>query len=120
MASTHHKDAHDAHASPAALEAGHGHTDRFYWIVAAVLVVVTAMEVALFVINQQELIAKWIEVTLLLILSTIKGAAVVMFFMHLKGDAKIFQFVFIVPLFFAVTLLLTFLTIFSNYAGIAG
>jgi cytochrome c oxidase subunit IV len=101
-------------------DAGHGHSDRFYWIVAAVLVVVTGLEVGLFVINEGGVIAKWIEVTALLILSTIKGAAVVMYFMHLKGDAKIFQFVFIVPFSFAVTLLLTFLAIFSNYAGVAG
>lgn len=101
-------------------ESGHGHSDRLYWIVAGTLAVVTALEVALFVINEAELIAKWIEIAVLLMLSTIKGAAVVMYFMHLKGDAKIFQFVFIVPFSFAVTLLLGFLTIFANYAGIAG
>lgn len=98
----------------------HSHSDRLYWIVAATLAVVTALEVALFVINEAELIAKSIEIAILLVLSTIKGAAVVMYFMHLKGDAKIFQFVFIVPFCFAITLLLGFLTIFSNYAGIAG
>ncbi|MEN9937985.1 MAG: hypothetical protein RLZZ387_4564, partial [Chloroflexota bacterium] len=81
---------------------------------------VTGLEVALYVINEQELIAKWLEIVILLVLSTIKGAAVVMYFMHLKGDAKIFQFVFIVPFAFAVTMLLAFLTIFSNHVGIAG
>jgi cytochrome c oxidase subunit 4/cytochrome o ubiquinol oxidase operon protein cyoD len=101
-------------------DAGHGHSDRFYWMVALVLVIVTALEVTLFVVNESGLIAKWIEIAVLLMLSTIKGAAVVMYFMHLKGDAKIFQFVFIVPFSFAVTLLLMFLAIFANYEGIAG
>jgi len=40
--------------------------------------------------------------------------------MHLRGDARIFQFVFVVPLTFAVTLCLAFLTIFSHHVGIAG
>ncbi|MFQ3631272.1 cytochrome C oxidase subunit IV family protein [Roseiflexus sp.] len=98
----------------------HSHSDRFYWLVAGVLAVVTALEVALFIVNEQHLIAKWLEVTLLLILSTIKGAAVVMFFMHLKGDAGIFKFVFLVPLAFATTLLLSFMVLFSGHVGIAG
>jgi cytochrome c oxidase subunit IV len=115
--STHHADRDAAHAHE---DAGHGHSDRFYWIVALVLAIVTALEVTLFVVNEGGMIAKWIEVTILLVLSTIKGAAVVMYFMHLKGDAKIFQFVFIVPFSFAVTLLLMFLAIFANYEGIAG
>ena len=102
---------HSAHAHP---------SDRFYWIVAGVLAVVTALEVGLFIVNEQHLIAKWLEVALLLILSTIKGAAVVMFFMHLKGDAGIFKFVFLVPLAFATTLLLSFMVLFSDHVGIAG
>lgn len=109
------------HKSDHAFEqGGESHGDRFYWIVAAVLVVVTALEVTLYVVNERELIAKWLEIAILLVLSTIKGAAVVMYFMHLKGDAKIFKFVFIVPFSFAVTLCLAFLLIFSTYAGIAG
>jgi cytochrome c oxidase subunit IV len=116
VAATKPTNAHEAHA-----EGGeHGHSDRFYWIVAGILAVVTGLEVALFIINEQELIAKWIEIVLLLILSTIKGAAVVMFFMHLRGDASIMKFVFIVPFALAVTLCLGFLTIFSTYEGIAG
>ncbi len=106
-----HSEEHSAHAHP---------SDRFYWIVAGVLAVVTALEVGLFIVNEQHLIAKWLEVTLLLILSTIKGAAVVMFFMHLKGDAGIFKFVFLVPLAFATTLLLSFMVLFSDHVGIAG
>jgi cytochrome c oxidase subunit 4 len=106
-----HSEEHGAHTHP---------SDRFYWIVAGVLAVVTALEVGLFIVNEQHLIAKWLEVALLLILSTIKGAAVVMFFMHLKGDAGIFKFVFLVPLAFATTLLLSFMALFSEHVGIAG
>jgi len=45
---------------------------------------------------------------------------VVMFFMHLKGDAGIFKFVFLVPLAFATTLLLSFMVLLSEHVGIAG
>jgi cytochrome c oxidase subunit 4/cytochrome o ubiquinol oxidase operon protein cyoD len=113
--STHHTARDHAHE-----DSGHGHSDRFYWMVALVLAVVTALEVTLFVVNEGGMIAKWIEIVILLVLSTIKGAAVVMYFMHLKGDAKIFQFVFIVPFSLAVTLLLLFLGLFGTYEGIAG
>jgi cytochrome c oxidase subunit IV len=57
---------------------------------------------------------------ILFILSIAKGAGVVMYFMHLRGDARIFQLVFIVPFTLAVTLCLGFLTIFSHHVGIAG
>jgi caa(3)-type oxidase subunit IV len=96
------------------------HSDRFYWLVALVLAIVTAMEVGLFIFNEEGLIAKWIEITILLILSTIKGIGVVAYFMHLRGDARIFQFVFIVPLSLAVTFFLIFRLLFSGWTGVAG
>ncbi len=103
---------HDTHES---------HSTRFYWIVAAILAVVTIVEVFISVAHSSwHLIPVVPGVALLLILSVIKGAAVVMFFMHLRGDARIFQFVFIVPFLFATTMLLMFLLLFSQHVGIAG
>jgi cytochrome c oxidase subunit 4/cytochrome o ubiquinol oxidase operon protein cyoD len=43
-----------------------------------------------------------------------------MFFMHLRGDARVFQFVFIAPLLIATTMILAFLVLFSGHVGIAG
>ncbi len=45
-----HSEEHGAHTHP---------SDRFYWIVAGVLAVVTALEVGLVIVNEQHLIAKW-------------------------------------------------------------
>jgi caa(3)-type oxidase subunit IV len=99
-------------------EAHESHGTGFYWMVGAILAVITAIEVAIFLVK--DTIGHELFLAILFILSIAKAAGVVMFFMHLRGDAKIFQFVFIVPLIFAVTMCLGFLTLFENYGGIAG
>ncbi len=74
---------------------GHGHGEEghasvaFYWMIGAILAILTAMEVAAF---YMELGA--FEAPFLLILSAAKFIIVVMFFMHLKFDSKIFTGVF--------------------------
>lgn len=104
---------HDQHA-----EVHESHGTGFYWMVGAILAIITTIEVAIFLVK--DAIGHELFLVILFVLSIAKGAGVVMFFMHLRGDARIFQFVFIVPLIFAVTMCLGFLTIFSNYVGIAG
>jgi len=97
--------AHEAHEST-----------RFYWMVGAVLAVVTIVEVAItFLPLPHELI-----VAVLMILMVVKGAGVVMYFMHLKGDARILQAVFVVPFLLATVMILLFLLLFSQHVGIAG
>jgi cytochrome c oxidase subunit 4/cytochrome o ubiquinol oxidase operon protein cyoD len=91
------------------------HSTRFYWIVGAILAVITIVEVLVtFVLGGIPLLI------VLLVLSVIKGAAVVMFFMHLRGDARVFQFLFIAPFLMAVSMLLAFLAINSVHVGIGG
>ena len=104
---------HEQHA-----EAHESHGTGFYWMVGGVLAVITAIEVAIFLVK--DAIGHELFLAILFLLSIAKGVGVVMFFMHLRGDAKIFQFVFIVPFTLAVTLCLGFLTIFSHHVGIAG
>ena len=104
---------HDQHA-----EAHESHSTRFYWMIGAILAVITAVEVAIFLVK--DTIGHELFLAILFILSIAKGAGVVMYFMHLRGDARIFQLVFIVPFLLAVTLCLGFLTIFANHVGIAG
>jgi cytochrome c oxidase subunit 4 len=65
------------------------HSDREYFVIAAILSVLTAMEVA----------ASYIElgvlfIPLLMVLMAIKFSLVVLFFMHLRHDARIFHFLF--------------------------
>lgn len=70
---------------------GHGHGEEghpsvaFYWMIGGILAILTAMEVAAFYMELGSL-----EAPFLLILSAAKFALVVMFFMHLKFDSKIF------------------------------
>lgn len=92
------------------------HSTRFYWIVAAVLAVVTAIEVAVTFMN----IPHPILIGILLVLSVFKGAAVVMFFMHLKGDSLPYQLVFLMPFSLAVTFILIMMLLLSSHVGIAG
>jgi cytochrome c oxidase subunit 4/cytochrome o ubiquinol oxidase operon protein cyoD len=40
--------------------------------------------------------------------------------MHLKGDARILQAVFVVPFLLATVMILLFLLLFSQHVGIAG
>lgn len=100
----------------AATHEAHPQSTRFYWIVAIVLAVVTVAEVGVTFMGLE----KVIEVLILLVLSAIKGSAVVMFFMHLRGDARVFKFLFLVPLSIAVSMVLVFMALFSGHVGIAG
>jgi caa(3)-type oxidase subunit IV len=104
---------HDGH------DAAHeSHGTKFYWIIGAILAVVTALEVGVFLV--QASMSEGVFLVILLTLALIKGAGVIAFFMHLRGDAKIFQFVFLVPLLFAFTFCIAMLKLFSNHVGIAG
>jgi cytochrome c oxidase subunit IV len=76
----HGGDAPGSHASPA-----------FYWVIGGILTVITAVEVAIFYIPFLEPVL----VPSLLILSAGKFLLVVMYFMHLKFDHRIFTGVFL-------------------------
>ena len=70
----------------------------FYWMIAGILTVITGVEVAIFYI---EVLAP-VLVPVLLVLSTAKFIMVVMFFMHLKSDSKVFSVLFLAGLSVAV------------------
>lgn len=71
---------HGGHASPG-----------FYWAIGGILTVITAVEVAVFYIPALHSVV----VPLLLVLSVTKFSLVVMFFMHLKFDSRVFSGVFL-------------------------
>ena len=66
----------------------------FYWTIAGILGVITAIEVAIFYIDALEPALA----PILLTLSAVKFAMVVMFFMHLKFDSRVFTIVFLTGL----------------------
>jgi cytochrome c oxidase subunit 4 len=82
---------HGSHATPG-----------FYWAIGGILTVITAVEVAIFYIPA----LAGVLVPLLLTLSAAKFVLVVMFFMHLKYDSKVFTLLFLSGL-----VLATFMTV---------
>ena len=111
----------DPHAHAAAPAGGHavsethggGHaTVRTYVQVAIVLAIITAIEVATLYIPG---IPNTLLVTSLLILSAIKFALVVGFFMHLRYDHNIMRSLFIGPLIIAICIILALMALFSAF-----
>jgi cytochrome c oxidase subunit 4 len=98
----------------------HAHpTWKSYVVIAAILTVVTAAEVAVFYIPA----LRGVLVPILLVLSTGKFALVAMFYMHLRFDSPIFSGVFVAPLVLAVFVVVALIILFHvlphgmGYAG---
>ena len=87
---------HDAHGAHGTHES-HASVG-FYWMIGAILAVITGIEVAIFYIPA---IGRLL-VPILLVLSAAKFVLVVMFFMHLKFDSKIFTGLFLSGLSLAI------------------
>jgi|SRR5690606_16610661 len=77
-------------------QAGSG--NRLYWLVALVLTILTLAEVAAVHIPALNPVI----VPILVVLSAVKFVLVVMFYMHLKGDHRVYTAVFVAPLTLAV------------------
>ena len=89
-------------------------TWKEYKWVALILVLITAVEVWVYYIP--ELVATKIFVPGLLIMSAVKFAIVVMYYMHLKYDHKLFRSLFVGPLLVAILTLIGLLFLFSKIA----
>ncbi|HEX9704354.1 MAG TPA: cytochrome C oxidase subunit IV family protein [Gemmatimonadales bacterium] len=83
-------------------------TTGTYLRVAAILVIVTLIEVGVFYVPAFQAVL----VPLLLVLSALKFALVVMFYMHLKFDNRFFTFLFGGPLLLAVGVMIGLLFLF--------
>lgn len=92
----------DAAAPGHGLEQGGHASPAFYWAIGGILTVITAVEVAVFYIPALHPVL----VPTLLVLSAVKFLLVVMFFMHLKFDSRIFS-----GLFMAGMVLAMFMTV---------
>ena len=105
--------AHNAPAAAAAHDDGHEHPGwSTYWKIAVILFVLTAVEVSAFYIPAWE--TSWVYVPSMLTLSTIKFVLVVMYYMHLKYDHKLFRSLFTGPLIVAALTLIGLLFLFSK------
>ena len=90
-------------------EQEHHPTERTYITVAAILTVVTAVEVAIYYVDA----IRDVLVPTLLILSLAKFVAVVGYFMHLKMDDRRFRWMLISGLVVAATIVLALMVMFA-------
>jgi caa(3)-type oxidase subunit IV len=96
----------DAHAHPGE----HAHpTAATYTKIAVTLVILTALEVAVYYV---ESIRAYL-VPILIILMIVKFALVAMYYMHLKQDSKLFSGLFVFPIILAVGIILALIILFS-------
>ncbi|MDR0786781.1 MAG: cytochrome C oxidase subunit IV family protein [Gemmatimonadota bacterium] len=98
MSSETHEVAHDVDAHPGT---------RLYWIIGLYLFILTALEIGCYYLEDT---LGGMATPTILALSAAKFILVVMFFMHLKYDSKIFTGVFLFPMALA-TLVIGGLTI---------
>ena len=100
----------NSNAAPPEHDVHTGHpTPLTYFKVAMALVVITAFEVLLFLMNW---LGHWI-IPVLTILSVGKFALVVMFYMHLKYDSKLFTSMFFAGLGVALGVTLSLMALFK-------
>ncbi len=109
---THSQTMYDAHGEAHALEHAHPDWGTYKWV-AIILTVITALEVWVYYTPLKE---TRLFVPTLLAMSVAKFAIVVMFYMHLKYDAKIFRGLFIGPLIIAIIVLVSLLFLFGHLA----
>jgi cytochrome c oxidase subunit IV len=87
-----------------------------YLRVAAALVILTVLEVGVFYVPAFHAVL----VPTLVVLSAAKFSLVVMFYMHLRDDSKVFTFLFGAPLFLAAVVLVALLLLFLGTLTLRG
>jgi cytochrome c oxidase subunit 4 len=111
MAATHDYE-HGHHAPVVA----HAHpTSRQYVVVAAILTVVTAAEVAVFYVIPEA--ARAALMIALAVLAIAKFALVVAYYMHLKFDARLLTWLFVGGLVTAVAMITGLWALFNGWGG---
>lgn len=94
----------------------HHPTPMTYVKVAGTLGILTALEVGILYVDALEPFF----LTLFLVLSVVKFALVIMFYMHLKYDDRMFSGLFLGGLFLAVAVVLALMILFQVVTNTAG
>ena len=97
------KDEHGEHAHPTPLQ---------YAVVALILTIITAIEVGIFYVEALEQYTVGI-VVIFIVLSAIKFALVVMFYMHLRYETKLFSSFFVGGVLLATSVIIALMALFS-------
>ena len=112
MAADHsHTPTRDSHGETSAHEHTHPDWGTYKWV-ALILTLITGLEVWIYYIPS--FTATRLFVPTLLILSAVKFTIVVMFYMHLKYDAKLFRALFVGPLTMACFTIVGLLFLFGH------
>jgi len=94
----------------------HGHpTAQKYIAIGVILAVITAIEVAIYYVPEYVPGFAPLLAPILLILSAVKFSMVVMYFMHLKFDSRLFSSLFVGGLLLAGALLIALLALFHHF-----
>jgi cytochrome c oxidase subunit 4 len=98
-----------------ALVAGHHEPSKFHFYIqiAMILAVITGIEVVLIYLP----IAKWLVVTTLIVLSTVKFMFVIFYFMHLRWDKVFCTILFFIGLVLASFTMYALMELFASDAG---
>jgi cytochrome c oxidase subunit 4 len=83
-----------------------------YWKVALILTIITAVEVWIYYIPS--FVASRLFIPALLIMSAVKFGTVVLFYMHLRYDHKLFRALFTGPLIIAAVTIVGLLFLFGK------
>ena len=86
---------------------------QYKWV-AIILTLITGVEVWVYYIPS--FVASKLFVPALLIMSAVKFAIVVLFYMHLKYDARLFRALFTGPLIIAVVTIISLMFLFGHLA----
>jgi cytochrome c oxidase subunit 4 len=111
MADSHATAAPHGHDHAATPSSGHASV-KTYWIVAAVLTIITAIELAALYVPG---LPNPVLVIGLLLMSAAKFILVVGFFMHLRYDSPVFRSMFVGPLLIAIGIILALMALFSAF-----
>jgi cytochrome c oxidase subunit 4 len=111
MDSTHHSNLTAAEEHAAGIEHEHP-TWGTYWKVAVVLTIITAFEVWVYYIPW--FVGSRAFVPTLLAMSALKFAIVVLFYMHLRYDNRLFKVLFTGPLIVAIITLIALMFLFGH------
>lgn len=110
---------HHANVDHSAMGIEHEHpTWSVYWKVAVILTLITAVEVWIYYIPS--FVASRAFVPVLLALSAVKFTIVVLFYMHLRYDHRLFRAVFTGPLIIAMTTIVALLFLFGHLSLTGG
>ena len=92
----------------------HAHpTWSTYWKIALILTAITVLEVWAYYVPS--FVASRAFVPALLIMSAVKFIIVVMFYMHLKFDHKLFSWLFVMPMLLAIFVIVALMKLFGVF-----